>query len=189
MMRTSRELRDPGVYPSVEKSRPSLCNRDSAPRFSFKATSRLLPLVAVLAGALVSGTALARGGGGGGGHGGGGGGHGGGGHASGGQCGSSHSGGGSGGGGNDGFESAGVVQAATMYGRRYVTSPREESQRVVVAASAPVRPYPSGVGTPLSHPSSSADIYVYKDAHGVIHFTDYEPQNGQGQVYIRGEAR
>ena len=34
-----------------------------------------------------------------------------------------------------------------------------------------------------------ADIFQYTDADGVVHFTNTRPANGQGRVYLRGEAR
>ena len=36
---------------------------------------------------------------------------------------------------------------------------------------------------------AGADIYQYTDAEGVLHFTNARPANGQGRVYLKGEAR
>jgi soluble lytic murein transglycosylase-like protein len=45
------------------------------------------------------------------------------------------------------------------------------------------------LGAALLAGDARADIYQYTDGQGVIHFTNTRPANGQGRVYLRGEAR
>jgi soluble lytic murein transglycosylase-like protein len=45
------------------------------------------------------------------------------------------------------------------------------------------------VGVLVLGGDARADIYQYTDAEGVIHFTNSRPANGQGRVYLKGEAR
>ena len=152
-------------------------------RTSGDSVSKRLLLVAALAVALASGTALARGGGGGGG-----------GRGTGGR---SHGHFQSGGSDDeeDDFEILPVI-GSTLYGRRAhgaagsVLSEETVPRPMRMPFSGPGHEHGSAnqVDSSSAPAPSAPDIYVYKDGRGVVHFTDYEPLNGKGRVYIRGEA-
>ena len=82
----------------------------------------------------------------------------------------------------DGLSAGGSpAWTGTLYGRPDVypavadTARAELWQRVFEAPPAPPDPYARVVAARPPHPASPADIYMYADAHSVIHFTNYRP--------------